>query len=44
MKYKSQQGNEDLSDYITDDEPITLQEDYDDPLGDYNYNSYNEDE
>jgi len=42
MKYEDQKGNEDLSDYIKDEE--IEHKDYDDPLGDYNYNKYNEDE
>jgi len=43
MKYKEQTGNEDLSDYITDEEPLVLNEDYDDSLGDYNFSFDDED-
>jgi len=44
VKYKSKIGNEDLSDYITDNEPIELNEAYDDQLGDYNFSADEEDE
>jgi len=43
MKYASQEGNEDLSDWIKDDEPMKLNEDYNNPLGDYNFNIDEED-
>ena len=42
IKYKDQEGNQDLSDYITDEESEF--KDYEDLVGDYDYNKYNEEE